>query len=151
MRKRIAVAVALGAIIALTSAHAQTTLPVWLVASGTPRQVQAAIDNGADVNARDVLNMTPLMYAAELNPNPKVITTLIAAGADIKARDDHGATPLMVAAASTPNSEVITTLLAAGANAKAKSNAGKTAFGKARDNESLKDTDALKKLEEASK
>ena len=57
----------------------------------------------------------------------------------------------MYAAASTPNPEVITTLLEAGADAKANSNAGKTAIKNARDNESLKDTDALKKLEEASK
>ena len=42
-------------------------------------------------------------------------------------------------------------LLNAGADAKAKDKDGKTAFDYAKDNDALKGTDALKKLEEASK
>ena len=116
MRKRTAVAIALGAIVVLTSAHAQMTTVSFglLAASGTPREIQAAIDDGADVDARGYRNMTALMWAAMVNPNPKVIHTLIAAGADIKAQDEHGTTALMHAAASTHNPAVITALLKAG-------------------------------------
>ena len=35
-----------------------------LVKTGTPEQVQAAIKAGANVNDRDTLGMTPLMWAA---------------------------------------------------------------------------------------
>ena len=96
-----------------------------LVITGTLQSVQAAISNGADVNARNSYDKTPLMEAAEYNQHPEVITALLAAGADIKARDDHGETPLMYAAEYNQNPEVITALLAVGADAKAKDNAGK--------------------------
>jgi len=46
---------------------------------------------------------------------------------------------------------VITTLLKAGADAKAKDSAGKSAFDYAQSNAKLKDSDAPKQLEEASK
>jgi len=69
-----------------------------LVRTGTPQDVQAAISNGADVNARNSYDKTPLMEAAEYNQHPEVITALLAAGADIKARDILGGTALMLAA-----------------------------------------------------
>jgi len=53
-----------------------------LVRTGTPQQVQAAINQGADLEARDKEGMTALMYAAALNPNAEVIMRLLKAGAD---------------------------------------------------------------------
>jgi ankyrin repeat protein len=61
-----------------------------LVKTGTSQSVQAAISKGADVNARDKYDRTPLMYAAEYNPNPEVITVLLTAGANAKAKDNEG-------------------------------------------------------------
>jgi ankyrin repeat protein len=75
----------------------------------------------------------------------------IRAGADLKAQNKYGRTVLMVAARYNQSPEVIATLLKAGADAKAKDSVGKTAFDYAQGNAKLKGTDALKKLEEASK
>ena len=63
-------------------------------------------------------------------------------------QDRYGWTPLTVAAYNNPNPKVLTVLLEAGADAKAKKNEGKTALDYARMNEKLKDTPALKLLEE---
>ena len=150
MKKRIVVAVVLAVLLA-TSGYAQTTNFFELVMNGTPEDVQAAIDKGADVNAPNTVGETPLIVAAGYNKNPKVITTLLKAGADINAQDSLYGSTALIWAAYAPNLEAITTLLQAGADAKAKSNEGKTAFDYAKDNYYLKGTDALKKLEEASR
>ena len=121
-----------------------------LVRTGTPQSVQAAITNGADVNARDRYNKTPLMEAAEFNTNPEVITTLLAAGADLKALDDCGETPLMEAAEYNTNPEMITVLLKAGADVNAKDFQEKTAFDYAQKNARLKGTNTYRQLHETS-
>jgi ankyrin repeat protein len=123
-----------------------------LVKTGTPQDVQAAISNGANVNVRGKeFGTTPLMGAAEFNSNPEVITTLLKAGANVDFRDKDGWTALMGATVFNPNPEVITALLAAGADAKAKDNEGKMAFDYAQTRAKLKDTDAYRRLEEASR
>jgi len=147
MRKRIVVAVVLAVIMA-ASAYAQTSDFFQLVSNGTAQQVQAAIKNGADVNAQDKDGKTPLM-AAVLNPNAGVIDTLLKAGANINAQQNDGGTALMYAAISNPP-EMIATLLNAGTDAKAKDREGKTALDHAKDNEKLKGTDAYRQLQEAS-
>ena len=79
--------------VALSSAYAQTTDFFELVKTGTPQDVQTAIGNGADINPRnEYYGETPLIYAAQYNPNPAVITTLLKAGADAKAKDNIGQT-----------------------------------------------------------
>jgi uncharacterized protein len=150
--------------------------------------VQAAINKGADLKARDATySATPLMFAASYNPNPEVISVLLKAGADVKAQDGNGRTALMwaaadqnpdvitvllkagadvnahssvgvsalmVAAEENQNPEVIMTLLKAGADAKAKNMLGEMALELAQNNanhEQLKDTGALKQLEESSR
>lgn len=128
MRKRIVVAVALTFLFALPSTYAQTTDFFELVKTGTPQSVQAAINNGADLKARDTFGWTALMYAAWINPNHEVITTLLKAGAEIEARNNDGGTPLMLAAGGNPNPEVITVLLKAGAELNAQSKGGWTAL-----------------------
>ena len=122
-----------------------------LVKSGTPQDVQTAIRNGAHVNVRDKGGGTVLMGAAEFNQNPEVITVLLAAGAHVNVRDKNGWTALMGATVFNQNPEVITVLLAAGANAKAKDNERRMAFDYAQTRAKLKDTDAYRKLEEASR
>ncbi len=151
MKKRIVVASVL-AVLLTASAYSQTKGLFGVVITGTPHDVQAAIDKGADVNAQNSAGETPLIAAAAFNKNPEVITTLLKAGADIEARDSvHGGTALLWAAAFSKNPEVVSTLLNAGADAKAKDNVGYTAFYYAKRNIKLKGTDALRQLEDASK
>jgi uncharacterized protein len=113
----------------LASAYAQTTDVFKVETTGTPADVQAAVDNGADVNAYSG-NMTPLLTAAAYNRNPEVITILLKAGAGLRARDlEDGGTALTWAARYNPNPDVITILLKAGVDVNAKSTAeGKTAL-----------------------
>jgi len=135
------------------SVHAQTAVLFAVAITGTPQDVQAAINNGADVNAYSSAFMTPLITAASFNDDPEVITTLLKAGADLEAvdRSPYGMTALIAAASLNRNPEVIKTLLKAGANGRAKDKTGKTALDYARRNYSLEGTDALKQLEEASR
>jgi len=72
--------------IATASTYAQMTHFFDLAETGTPHDIQAAIDKGTNANARDKDGQTPLMWAAYDNPNPDVMTVLLKAGADIKAR-----------------------------------------------------------------
>jgi hypothetical protein len=81
----------------------QTTDFFALAMTGTPQSVQAAINKGADVNARDKNGVTALMCAAGRNPNPEVITTLLEAGAKLEAQNKFATTALMYAASDNSN------------------------------------------------
>ena len=120
MNRRIAVA-AVFALLLLASAYAQTTDFFELVRTGTPQEVQVALDNGADLNAHNIGDgTTPLIAAAAYNKNPEVVTTLLKAGAGLEARDSvHGGTALLWAASFNKNPEVTATLLTAGADIRA--------------------------------
>ncbi|MDR1966368.1 MAG: ankyrin repeat domain-containing protein, partial [Synergistaceae bacterium] len=59
-----------------------------LCENGLPAEVQAAIENGADVNARNDDGGTSLMYAAVRNNNADVIKILIKNGADVNTRNN---------------------------------------------------------------
>jgi ankyrin repeat protein len=48
---------------------------------------------GADVNARNVIGWTPLMYASKYS-NPELISILLKAGADVNAKNADGVTAL---------------------------------------------------------
>jgi|SRR5208337_1285414 len=128
MKKRIVVAGVL-AVLLVTAAYAQTgdvrsSLPDFfkLAQTGTPKDVQAALRKGAQVNAvlprsyAQYMGKTPLMFAAQYNQDPEVIATLLKAGADAKAKDSEG----------------------------------KTAVDYAQDNDALIGTDAYRQLQEAS-
>jgi ankyrin repeat protein len=87
--------------------------------TGTPQEVQAAIDAGA----RDYVDMpvhelwTPLMNAASENGNPKVIDVLVKAGANVNAENQWDETVLALAAAKN-NPAVVSALINAGASVK---------------------------------
>ena len=59
--------------------------------------VNSAVANGADVNAKDNMGMTALMYAAWNNANPAVIERLVKLGADASYKNRRGRTALDVA------------------------------------------------------
>ncbi|MDR0564096.1 MAG: ankyrin repeat domain-containing protein [Azoarcus sp.] len=86
-----------------------------LCASGNVQQIQAAIRNGANVNARDKQGVTPLIVAAMRNGHPEIITALLKAGADVHAQSKDRMSSLFVAA-SNGNFEIVTILLNAGAD-----------------------------------
>jgi len=157
------------------------TLLFALSEKGTPQEVENAIKNVPNVNARKYRDggPTPLMVAVQYNPNPEVITalikagayisaieqlelaaenpnpavitTLIKAGADVNERDYFGMTSLILAARHTTHPEVITTILKLGGDPKVKDNEGKMAIDYARENPRLQNTEALRQLEQASR
>ena len=60
--------------------------------------MQAELDAGADIMARDERGITPLHRAAQcFHCKPDVIQTLLAAGANAKAKDKNGETPWDIA------------------------------------------------------
>jgi ankyrin repeat protein len=83
--------------------------------TGTSEEVQTVLANGAQVNDKDENGMTPLMYAAECNPDVEVIATLLAAGARVNDRDQEGRSPLWYATSNANSAEIITSLLKSGA------------------------------------
>ena len=129
--------------------------------------LQAMVRDGADVNARDEGENTPLHWAkdkavaqvliqagADVNVRNKggqtplhgkrdkdVVQALITAGADVNARDKDGETPLHHA----NDRAVAQALLDAGANPNIKNNAGKTALQIAKEEKK----DAIIKILEA--
>src|SRR6185295_8891621 len=63
---------------------------------GSPEMIRVLLDARANVNARDVAGMTPLMFAvASENQDAEVIKLLLAAGADTKVQTTTGETALV--------------------------------------------------------
>ena len=116
--------------------------------SATEAHVQAEIDAGADVMAREVVyGDTPLHEAAAYG-TPENIQALLDAGADVMARDEDGETPLHRAAMSGTAANV-QALLDAGADGKAITKFFNTPWDLAQENEKLKGTAAYWALNDA--
>ena len=101
---------------------------VQFCSDGSLQEINNAIKNGADVNAKDKNGFTPLMFAAAMNSEPKVIVALIKAGADINARSEGGGSSLIMALSinNYNNNEVIIALIKSGANVNARIKEGDT-------------------------
>ncbi|NLL37296.1 MAG: hypothetical protein GX256_07230 [Fretibacterium sp.] len=138
--------------VALAAEGLDTELLELLQNDPDPKEVEALLEAGADVNAEDGMYMTPLMLAASwCKSNSEVLRILINAGADVNARAGNGATALIWAARYNPNPEAITILLDAGADAKETDVYSDDALHYAKNNKALEGTDALRRLEEASR
>jgi ankyrin repeat protein len=98
---------------------------------GDVEKVKKLLKEGADVNAKDKYDMTPLHSAAR-NGHIEVVKLLIEKGAYVNANDKNGWTPLHFAAFSG-HIEVVMLLLEHGADPNIKNNEGKTAIDIARE------------------
>ena len=97
--------------------------------SGDLAGVQAELDKGANVNAKNQNGATPLHRAAWFG-HKEIVELLIAKGADVNAKDDsqsshYVGTPLNCAAWKG-HKEIAELLIANGADVNAKTNDGKT-------------------------
>ena len=89
-------------------------------------EVIRLIQAGTDVNARDNIGYTALMWAAHYD-EVDAAKALIQAGADVNAKDNIGYTALMVTVGKG-SFDVAKVLIEAGADLNARNNDGKTAF-----------------------
>lgn len=80
-----------------------------------PAAVQAAVEAGADMHARNEAGLTPLMYAISGGAGTNIIETLLQLGANINDQAASGTTALMLAAGMATPAHVIY-LLNAGAD-----------------------------------
>jgi ankyrin repeat protein len=110
---------------------------------GTVQQIEAAIQAGADADAKEDDGATPLILAAAINKNPEVLNILIQAGANVNAKMNDDMTALMFAAGGN-SAEVVNVLIRAGADVNMKNDAGSTALIFAADNNN--DPELLKML-----
>ena len=86
--------------------------------------VQALLDAGVDMNAKDGNGWTALHYAADYGYE-EIAELLIAKGADVNAKNPNMLTPLYFAAQNN-RKEVAQLLIAGGADVNAKANDGRT-------------------------
>jgi ankyrin repeat protein len=97
-----------------------------LCESGTVQQVEEAIKNGANINAKDMAGITPLVAASLYNPDIEVIVTLLENGAFINAEDNAGVTVLMYTVLHTDNLKIVDIFLKNGAKLDARMETGGT-------------------------
>src|SRR6516164_4570346 len=95
---------------------------VTAIRNGDVRVVRQLLDNGADVNARDVEGNTPLILAA-FYASPECLEILFEKGADVNSANKAGATPLIRAATDYEKTRL---LVAAGANIQVRTALGST-------------------------
>jgi ankyrin repeat protein len=121
--------------------------------SGDTGAVAAALDAGADVNARDADGITPLMHAARgdrpeiANPgpsdHPEVVELLIKRGADVNAKTESGFVALFWAV-RYGHDKVAQVLIDHGADVNAKDASGITPLHWATTNQQKKVIELLK-------
>ena len=99
---------------------------VYLCEAGNTVKVEAALINGANVNAKDNYGRTVLMWAA-INGHTETAELLLKHGADVNAENNYGRTALMWAAVNG-KTETAELLLKHGADVNAKDNYGWTAL-----------------------
>lgn len=90
------------------------------VQEGNFKEVKNLIAQGADVNAKDINEKTPLHFAAQ-SGNIKMAKFLLKNGVELEAKDDGNSTPLYYAAA-TGKDKMVKYLLSKGANPNAVQN-----------------------------
>ena len=82
---------------------------------GALPEIKRLLDQGAQVNAKDKDEVTPLMLASE-NGRLDIVQTLLDKGADVNVKDSYGMSALMLASQQAGNLGVVQALLAKGAD-----------------------------------
>ncbi|MDD3050639.1 MAG: S1 RNA-binding domain-containing protein [Candidatus Cloacimonetes bacterium] len=93
---------------------------------GLTDEVRKSIDNGADVDARDEIDNTALVWAAS-NNNLEIVDLLLQNGANVNSRNSIGWTPL-ISAANNGNVETVKLLVKYNVDANARDGGGLTAL-----------------------
>jgi|GEM_PF-1041807 len=104
-----------------------TTPLHWTASGGAVDAMEMLISEGADINSRDNLGLTPLHIAR----SQSVAEILVSHGADIDAKSDYERTPLHCAVGSG-NIEVAEFLISKGADINAVNKKGETALAVAK-------------------
>uniref|UniRef100_Q01VM8 Ankyrin n=1 Tax=Solibacter usitatus (strain Ellin6076) TaxID=234267 RepID=Q01VM8_SOLUE len=102
-----------------------TTPLMQAAAVGSLAGMKILLEAGANVNARNGLEITALIYGAS---NPEKVKMLVAAGADVNAQSKVGRTALIIAAGHPDGTETVRLLISKGADSKAKDGGGSTAL-----------------------
>ena len=101
-----------------------------ITGGGTVEQVRQALEDGADVNARDADGFTPLMLAVgarpRTEPNDKIARLLIRHGADVNAVAFGGNTAILLAMRAGASVETLNFLIDSGADTSAVNDIGET-------------------------
>lgn len=88
------------------------TTPLHFAARNGYRQlVQIQLDGGADIEARDAGNHTPLLLAAIGAGNHRTVKLLLDRGADVQAKSHKGQTALLLASLEVGNHQTVRLLL----------------------------------------
>ena len=138
------------------------TIPTYLLAAQNPKLesvsleaasagqtdiVKSFLDNGANVEIKNELGATPLIFASAKGQSP-VVALLLDRGANVNAKTSTGITPLM-AAASGGHVDIVKLLLAKSADVCAKDQQGRTASSMAEASSDSQVTDLLKSAEKS--
>jgi len=115
-------------------------------ASGQADVVEALLERGANIEAKNNLGATPLIFAA-VQGHSRVVKLLLGRGADVNAKTATGITPL-IGAASAADADVVQLLLEDGADVSVKDQQGHTALDMA---EATGDTQVYALLRSADK
>jgi hypothetical protein len=115
-------------------------------------KVRLMLKNGANPNDRSHSGVSALMNACDSKNPVEMVSLLLDNGADINAQDPSGKeTVLMYAVEYAPSQELISLLLDRGADPNLTNSDNKTALDIAAGNESLKGTEAYRRLESMTK
>jgi len=106
------------------ASNSYNALLVQAAQAGDTAKVKQLIKQGADVNAKNSIGKTILMFAA-LSGHAKAVKALIDAGADVNAKKEYDDTALMDAA-SYGHTDTVKALIDAGADVNAKDEDGET-------------------------
>ncbi len=96
----------------VTDKYSNTPL-MYSAAVGSLESMKLLVEAGADVNARNAFDVTPLLMCAA---DEAKVRYLLSKGADANARSKQGRTALLIAAGTEGNSGVLRMLFAAGAD-----------------------------------
>lgn len=95
----------------------ESTPLMYAAAFGSLDAMRILLDAGADVNAKNALSVSPMLWCAG---DLEKVRLLVSKGADVNARSKQNQTPLLIAATHDGASEIVKLLLDKGADASAR-------------------------------